>query len=99
MVTEKVAKPIQALRIEQGTYYTQIYLGDTLLFSIHHVAREYADSGEKLEGTAKFYITESGIADILVPVNNRNFSTRKTAVKVCLGALRDFRADLCQLDL
>ena len=94
-----MAKPIQALRIEQRKYYTQIYLGETLLFSIHHVAKAYKDDGEVLEGTAKFYITELGITEILIPSTNRNFTTRKQAEKACLNALRDFRTDLGQLNL
>ena len=94
-----MAKPIQVLRIEQGKYYTQIYLGRSLFFSIHHVAEEYAASGEELNGRAKFYITELGIADILLPSTKRNYITHKTAVRTCLRALRDFRRGLCQLDL
>ena len=93
------AKPIQALRIEQGKYYTQIYLGETLLFSIHHVAKAYEDDGEALKETAKFYITELGITEILIPSTKRNFTTRKQAEKACLNALRDFRTDLGQLNL
>ena len=94
-----MAKPIQALRIEQWEYYTQIYLGKTLLFSIHHVAEEYADSGEELDGKVKFHITELGLTDILLPNAKRNFKTRKMAVRACIRALKDFRADLCQLEL
>jgi len=99
MVTDVVSKPIQALRIEQRKYYTNIYLGETLLYAIHHVAQEYADSGEPLEGAAGFHIIDSGIVAMLLPKTKRNFDTRKTAVEVCICALRDFRTGLCQLDL
>ncbi len=99
MVANSVAKPIQALRIEQRKYYTKIYLGTTLLYAIHHVAKEYADSGEPLEGDGEYFITESGIADIIIPATNRNFNTLKAAVSTCISALRDFRTDICQVEL
>ena len=94
-----MAKPIQSLRIEQRKYYTRIYLGVALLFSIHHVAEAFAADGESLEGTARFYITELGIAEILLPGTERNFATRKKAEQACIHALKGFRTDLCQLNL
>ncbi len=99
MVTDVVSKPIHALRIEQRKYYTNIYLGATLLYAIHHVAQEYADSGEPLEDVAEFHIINSGIVAMLLPKTKRDFDTHKTAIEACISALRDFRADLCQLDL
>lgn len=99
MVTDVVSTPIHALRIEQRKYYTNIYLGATLLYAIHHVVQEYADSGEPLEGAAAFHIINSGIVAMLLPKTKRDFDTRKMAVDACLNALRDFRTRLCQLDL
>jgi len=94
-----LAKPIRALRIEQEDYYTQIYLEETLLFSIHHFAEEYADMEEKLSGKVKFHITELGLTDTIIRNGKRSFKTRKMAISACLYALRDFRAGLRQLDL
>ena len=93
-----VAKPIQTLRIEQGEYYTQIYLDSILLFSIHHVAKEFAANSEKLIGRGKYFITEEGIMSVLLK-KRRKYYRHKTAAEACIRAIRDFRAGLCQLDL